>query len=67
MLQDDRIRAMLIWFKRLHNVDLTETYEFSHHEIWYLMAAADKYNLDIKQLKGWFTEAPTRKIGSDWQ
>jgi len=55
-LYDDRVRAMLIWFKRFHDVDLTDTYDISHHEIWYLIAAADKYNFEVKHLKGWFTE-----------
>lgn len=55
-LHDDRITAISIWLKCLHDVDLTDIYDVSHHEIWYLVATADKYNFEVKRLKGWFAE-----------
>jgi hypothetical protein len=55
-LHDDRVRALLIWFRFLHDVDLEETYQVSHHEMWYLVEVADKYDLDIKLLRPWFAK-----------
>ena len=55
-LRDDRVQAMLIWLKHFHDVDLADTFHVSHHEIWYLVAAADKYDFEVKHLKGWFAE-----------
>lgn len=54
ILHDDRARAMLIWFLFLHGADLEETYQVSDIETWYLIEAADKYDLDIKLLQPWF-------------
>lgn len=68
-LHDDRVRAMLIWFRFLHDVDLEETYQVSHHEVWYLVEVADKYDLDIKLLRPWFAkwykQTPVNDIDSE--
>ena len=51
-LEEDRVASMNIWFRTMHDTDLV--YDVSLEEIWHLVRACDKYQLDLAMLKPWF-------------
>ena len=51
-LYDDSVASMDIWFRVLHNTDLS--YDVPLEEMWRLVAACDKYKFDINMLKPWY-------------
>lgn len=65
-LQEDRVKTMEIWFLILHGFlqgtsytptrgdNRTTGYNVEIEEMWHLVAACDKYNLDVSLLKNWF-------------
>lgn len=55
-LKEDAVDTMEIWFRVLHNTVVASTYDVPLSEIWNLVAAADKYDLNIRDLNRWFAE-----------
>lgn len=55
-LEGDKVASMDIWFRILHAVDVEDIQSTALAEMWPIVAACDKYNLDILDLKGWFAE-----------
>ena len=52
-LEGDHVMSMEIWFRAIHqNVD--PLYTVPLDEMWHVIAAGDKYDLDIKVLRTWF-------------
>lgn len=55
-LQGDRVKSMEIWFKALHESSMEDTYNVSLDEVWHIVAAGHKYDLDITILQNWFAK-----------
>ena len=53
-LEEDHTGSMEILFRVLHGTSTDETCDVVLEEMWPLVAACDKYNLDIKPLQSWF-------------
>ena len=53
-LNGDSILAMEVWFRIIHGCAMETTYDIPIENMWHIVIAADKYDLDIKQLKDWF-------------
>lgn len=53
-LKDDHIMSMEIIFRVLHDASLQSILEVPIEEMWPLVLAAEKYNLDIKLFREWF-------------
>ena len=53
-LRGDHVASMDIWFRVLHGVGVDKTSKILVDEIWFLLAACDKYDLNIEDLKDWF-------------
>lgn len=53
-LKDDHIMSMEIIFRVLHDASLQSILEIPIQEMWPLVLAAEKYDLDIKLFQGWF-------------
>ena len=51
-LEDDNVMSMEIWLRVLHKV--SNIYTTKLEEMWHLVAACDKYYLDIIMLKAWY-------------
>lgn len=51
-LEEDSVASMEIWFRILHDTDLV--YDVPLEEMWRLVTACDKYNLNVSMLKIWF-------------
>ena len=52
-LEGDHVKSMEIWFRAVHNAAHVN-FAVPLSEIWYIIAADDKYNLDITVLRVWF-------------
>lgn len=55
-LKGDKVTSMDIRFRTLHAVRIDHTQSVRIEEMWYLVAACDKYNLNIRDLHEWFAE-----------
>ena len=55
-LEGDKVTSMDIWFRTLHTVRMDHTQSVPIEEMWHLVAACDKYNLNIRELHEWFAE-----------
>ena len=53
-LKDDRIMSMEILLRVLHDLPSESTLETPIEEMWHLVLAAEKYDLDIIDFKEWF-------------
>ena len=51
-IQDVRVASMEIWFRTLHKS--SNIYSVKLEEMCHLVAACDKYNLNITELRAWF-------------
>ncbi|KAL9634571.1 MAG: hypothetical protein Q9164_004018 [Protoblastenia rupestris] len=51
-LEDDNVMSMEIWLRVWHK--LSNIYTAKLEEMWHLVAACDKYHLDITLLKPWY-------------
>lgn len=51
-LEDDSVASMDIWFRIMH--DTSMVYNVPLEEMWRLVTACDKYQLDLSMLKPWF-------------
>ena len=65
-LQEDSVDAMEIWFRVMHNNIKTKTYDVSLSEMWHLVAAADKYDLNIHDLEDWYAAWYLRNSHMGW-
>ncbi|CAF9909271.1 MAG: hypothetical protein HETSPECPRED_008905 [Heterodermia speciosa] len=54
--EEDSISSMEIWLRVLHKTVIPDTYKVAIYEMWYLAAASENYQFDIKRLKTWFEE-----------
>lgn len=55
-LNEDVVDTMEIWFRVMHNTIEESTYDVPLSEMWHLVAAADKYDLNIHDLNAWFAD-----------
>ncbi|KAI4130199.1 MAG: hypothetical protein LQ347_003473 [Umbilicaria vellea] len=55
-LKGDKVTTMDIWFRILHAVHLENVQSTPLEEMWPMVVACDKYNLDIRDLNGWFAD-----------
>lgn len=55
-LKEDGVDTMEIWFRVMHNTITESTYDVPLSEMWNLVAAADKYDLNIHDLNEWFAK-----------
>ncbi|MCJ1476578.1 hypothetical protein MMC13_005244 [Lambiella insularis] len=53
-LEEDRTICMEVWFRRLHNSMVAIPHNLTLEEIWHLLAACNKYDLVVTDLKDWF-------------
>ena len=52
-LEGDHVTSMEIWFRAIHQT-VDPLYKAPLDEMWHVIAAGDKYDLDIKVLRTWF-------------
>lgn len=55
-LKEDGVDTIEIWFRVMHNTITESTYDVPLSEMWNLVAAADKYDLNIHDLNEWFAK-----------
>ena len=65
-LEEDAVDAMEIWFRVMHDNINANTYDVPLSEMWHLVAAADKYDLNIHDLNDWFAEWYLRNSSTGW-
>ncbi|OCL09932.1 hypothetical protein AOQ84DRAFT_290291 [Glonium stellatum] len=53
-LEDDSTIAMELLLRSLHGVDVDHLYEVPLKEVWHVIAAADKYQINLERLRAWF-------------
>lgn len=53
-LEDDHITSMEILFRVIHDISLESTLKTSVRDVWFLLAAIDKYDVDMSKFKVWF-------------
>lgn len=55
-LEGDKVTSMDIWFRILHALRIDDVQSVPLEEMWSMVAACDKYDLNIRDLKEWFAE-----------
>ena len=55
VLEGDHTRSIDIWFRAIHDA-IHSDYTVPLAEMWHIVAAGDKYDLDIKLLWPWFAK-----------
>ena len=63
--KEDVVTAMEIWFRAVHNAIIESTYDVPLSEMWNLIAAADKYEWDIRKLNDWFAQWHKKNFKAD--
>lgn len=56
VLKEDAVDTMELWFRLMHKTVKGHTYNVPLSEMWHIVAAAEKYDLNIHDMNEWFAE-----------